>query len=360
MKKTICRVCSVCILIMMLFLTSCGGGFFAEEELVIASIESEVMYDGSTKITITYADEEVEPDVFYIPRGEDGLIGAVGNGIKEFVCERDEDGRLTTVTVTFTDESMPQAKFEVPDGLSVIGINDDIDTDSGQRYIEFKYSDGTLSAPIYLPSGKDGIGIDDLQVTVNEDKTATMYIKFSDGSEKFLPIPAPEEGVGVLSMVGIEEGQYYYIDIEYTNGETAQIQFERSAKWYSGAFIPQSSLGENGDYFFDTEHEKIYTKISGEWDVVVDFKIEKYRVMFDLNDDGDASMPTASSIFRVERGAYFSADGNGDIPIPTRAGYVFKGWYTKRVVNTATMSPFTDFTPVFSDLTLYAIWEEIA
>lgn len=360
MKRIICRVCSVCLLIMTLLLTSCGG-FFSEEPLQIASIESEIMYDGSTKITINYTDEGADPDVFYIPRGEDGLVGAVGNGIKEFKCERDEDGRQTIVSITFTDESFPPANFEVPDGLSVVGIKDGIDEDSRQRYIEFQYSDGTLSAPIYLPSGIDGVGIDDLQVNVNEeDKSATMYIKFTDGTEKTIPIPAPQEGIGISSMVGVEEGQYYYIDIEYTNGDTDQIRFSRGASWYSGAYIPQSSFGENGDYFFDTEHEKIYMKTGGDWDVVVDFKIEKYRVIFDLNDDDDASMPTNTSIFRVERGAYFSADGNGDIPIPTRDGYVFKGWYTKRVVNEATMSPFTDFTPVFSDLTLYAIWEEIA
>ena len=230
MKKTICRVCSVCLLIMMLFLTSCGGGFFTEEPLQIASIESEIMYDGTTMITITYTDEDVDADVFYIPRGEEGLVGAVGNGIKEFKCERDEAGRQTNVSITFTDESFPVATFEVPDGLSVVGIKDGIDTDSNQRYIEFQYSDGTLSAPIFLPSGIDGVGIDDLDVTINDDKTATMYIKFSDGAEKFIPIPAPAEGIGIRSMVGTEEGQYYYIDIEYTNGDTDQIQFERSVE----------------------------------------------------------------------------------------------------------------------------------
>ena len=361
MKKTICRVCSVCLLIMMLFLTSCGGGFFTEEPLQILSIDHEPQYDGSTKITITYTDENVEPEVFYIPRGEDGLVGAAGNGIASFVCERDEAGRKTNVSVIFTDESFPEGKFEVPDGVSVVGIRDGIDEDSKQRFVEFEYSDGSVSRQIFLPSGIDGVGIDDVDVTINEDKTAVMYIKFSNGEEKFLDIPAPAEGVGVQSMVGTEEGQYYYIDIQYTNGETDQITFERSTKWFGGAYIPEDSLGEDGDYFFDTEHEKIYRKENGTWadNVVVDFQIEKYRIMFDLNDDNDASMPTTTSIFRVERGAYFSADGNGDIPIPTRAGYVFKGWYTKRAINPATMSPFTDFTPVFSDLTLYAIWEEI-
>lgn len=360
MKRTICRVCSVCLVLMMLFLTSCGGGYFTEEPLQIASIESELMYDGSTKIIITYTDEGMDPAEFYIPRGEDGLVGAIGNGIKEFTCEHDEANRKTNVLITFTDEEIPPVKFEVPDGLSIVGIKDAIDPESKQRYIELQYSDGSLSNAIYLPSGVDGVSVDDIQVNVHDDKTATMYIKLSDGTEKFIPIPAPEEGVGIKNMTGTESGEYYYIDIEYTNGDVGQIQFERNAKWYSGAYLPQDSFGVNGDFFFDTEHDKIYVKTDGTWEgnVVVDFQIEKYRIIFDLNDDNDASMPTDTSIFRVERGSYFSADGNGDIPIPTRDGYIFKGWYTKKVVNPATMSPFTDFTPVFSNLTLYAIWEE--
>ena len=216
MKRIICRVCSVCLLIMMLFLTSCGGGFFTEEPLQIASISSELMYDGSTKITITYTDEGMDPAEFYIPRGEEGLVGAVGNGIDAFVCERDEQKRVTNVSISFTDEEFPDASFEIPDGLSVVGIKDAIDGESKQRYIEFQYSNGTLSKPIYLPSGVDGVGIDDIQVNVHDDKTATMYIKLSDGTEKLIPIPAPQEGVGISNMVGEEKGRYYYINIEYT------------------------------------------------------------------------------------------------------------------------------------------------
>ena len=155
-----------------------------------------------------------------------------------------------------------------------------------------------------------------------------------------------------------EEGKYYYIDVEYTNGETEQLKFERPAKWENGSKKPDDDYGENGDYFFDTKHGKIYCKSGGIWAEAVDFNIEKYTVIFDLNDDVDtpASMPTSASIFKVERGSYFSADGNGDIPIPVRAGYEFGGWYAKKHVNELTMSPFTDFTPVFSDLTLYARW----
>ena len=344
---------------MMLFLTGCsGGGFFAEEELQIASIESELMYDGRTKITITYSDEEMDPYEFYIPQGEEGAKGEEGNGIKEIIYEHDDENRQTEVIIKFTDETLSPVSFKVPDGLSVIGIQEGRDPTTDEPYIVFKYSDGTLSAPMFLPKGDRGNGITKFEILPQDEENVILNIEFDDGEKRNFPIRLPQDGNGIKSISGTEEGQYYYIDIEYTNGDTEQMKFERPAKWYNGTTKPLDDFGENGDYFFDTEHEKIYCKTGGIWDEVVDFKIERYTIIFDLNDDDEspASMPTTTSIFKVERGSYFSADGNGDIPIPTRAGYKFGGWYTKRAVTPETMSPFTDFTPVFSDLTLYANW----
>lgn len=342
---------------MMLFLTGCsGGGFFTEAELQIASIESELMYDGRTKITITYSDEDMDPYEFYIPKGEDGAKGAEGNGIKEIIYQHDAENRQTGVVIKFTDESLEPVTFSIPDGLSVTGIQEGVDPTTSESYIVFKYSDGTLSAPMFLPKGERGNGILKFELVPQDEENVILIIEFDDGEKRSFPIRMPQDGNGIKSISGSEEGQYYYIDVEYTNGDTAQVKFDRPAKWYNGSNKPLDDFGENGDYFFDTEHEKIYCKTGGIWSEVVDFKIEKYRVIFDLNDEGDAFLPTSTAIFKVERGSYFSADGNGDIPIPTRPGYRFGGWYTKRVVNEATMSPFTDFTPVFSDLTLYANW----
>ena len=356
MKKNICRIFSLCLFV-ALFLTSCsGGGFFTEEALQIASIESELMYDGRTKITITYSDEGIDPYEFYIPKGEEGAKGKEGNGIKEIIYEHDDDNRQTGVTIKFTDESLKPVSFKIPDGLSVVGIQEGIDPTTSEPYIVFKYSDGTLSNVMFLPKGEKGNGIKIFDVRTNDDKSVTIDIELDDGTTQNIVVPAPEDGNGIKSISGAEEGQHYCIDVEYTNGETAQIKFERPARWYNGSNKPLDDFGENGDYFFDTEHEKIYCKTGGMWNEVVDFKIEKYKVIFDLNDEGDAYLPTSTAIFKVERGSYFSADGNGDIPIPTRPGYRFGGWYTKRIVNEATMSPFTDFTPVFSNLTLYANW----
>lgn len=364
MKKNICRICSVCLLVAMLFLTGCSGsGFFDEETVQIADIVAEPMPEiRQTRLTIKYVDDVREPFVDYIPWGEDGetgKVGATGNGIEKITFEHDAKKRQTQAVISFTDEEAEDISFNIPDGKSVIGVESGVEEATGAHYVIFRYNDETVSDPIYLPKGEKGNGIKTYNYTLNEDKSVVIDFTFDEGKPLNIVIPPPQDGNGIETMVGREEGEFYCIDVTYTNGEKQQLKFERPAKWYSGTYLPIDSFGADGDFFFDTEHEKIYSKESGSWNVVVDFKIEKYKVTFDLNDEGDASMPSANNVYKVERGSYFSADGNGDIPIPTRPGYKFMGWYTKRVINPATMSPFTDFTPVFSDLTLYAIWEEI-
>ncbi len=66
-----------------------------------------------------------------------------------------------------------------------------------------------------------------------------------------------------------------------------------------------------------------------------------------------------SKKFELVNSNFLDNNGYGDIPIPTRDGYIFKGWYRSKSP-TATSSPFTDFTPILSDLELFAIWEKIA
>jgi uncharacterized repeat protein (TIGR02543 family) len=62
--------------------------------------------------------------------------------------------------------------------------------------------------------------------------------------------------------------------------------------------------------------------------------------------------------YKVIRNTYFTDNGYDAIPIPTREGYKFLGWYKTRTIN-ATSSAFTDFTPILSNLNLYACWEKI-
>ena len=79
---------------------------------------------------------------------------------------------------------------------------------------------------------------------------------------------------------------------------------------------------------------------------------------FDLNDSADApaSMPLGTLFtYEIVGGNYFKASGY-EIPVPTREGYIFAGWYTVKIP-TDVNGALTDLTAVFSDLTLYAKWE---
>ncbi len=81
----------------------------------------------------------------------------------------------------------------------------------------------------------------------------------------------------------------------------------------------------------------------------------QYWVRFDVN---EGNLPYGTAIlYKIKHGTYFASAGY-QIPIPTRSGYNFKGWYTSKSVTPAT-GCFTDLTPVCGELTLYAIWEQI-
>ena len=106
----------------------------------------------------------------------------------------------------------------------------------------------------------------------------------------------------------------------------------------------------------------IYVKQSGVWVLIVSFdnNIETHSVIFQLNDslDEPANMPSGSLMaYQIPHGSYFAAQEGYSIPIPTRNGYDFVGWYTTKTI-TPTSGKFTDLTPVMADLTLYAIWEK--
>lgn len=364
MQKTIKYLFSFMICCCFIFiLTGCGSFTDAEESKVIASIER-VVEDGIVKLVIYYENEEIEPDTFVLPVGDDGT------GIKAITTSEKEDGSGKILKIYFTDETMEPVVFELKNGKSILGIESSIDEETGENYMWIKYDDGTNSEKFLLPKGKDGVGFTGYDVETHEDGSITYLFHFSqDTPDVVVEIPAPKEGNGIKSIVSAEDDVDYILIINYTNHESEELRFKKPTspgKWLSGSSIPESDEGDNGDYFFDTFHKIIYTKEYGTWIQVVSFDDEQeiYQIKFDLNDTLDggvsAKMPEGSRLsYMVRRNTYFYNNGYGDIPIPTREGYQFKGWYRSKVPN-VTFSPFTDFTPILSDLELFAIWEKIS
>lgn len=351
------------------FLSSCSFFNTGEKGYLIKSIEAEECDDGSTKVTITYDDEEQEPIIFYVPKGEkgdDGENGETGNGIAAITNKgTDESGSKTIMEITYTDTTMEPTLFEVLNGVSIASIESVVDEEKDIVRVTVTFTDGT-SKPFELhkgKDGKDGNSIIYIEQIVNDDKSVDIVLYFSDGNSRTIKISAPEKGDagrGIASMIAGETGDKYIIAINYTDGTSETLEFTRPADpatWLNGQGAPVNSLGKNGDFYFDTYGKNIYSKSNGRWILIHSFSDNdiEYEIRFNINDSVDypASMSAEPAYF-IDRGSYFAASGYS-IPIPTRAGYEFAGWYTTKNPG-PTNGAFTDLTPVFSDLTLYAKW----
>lgn len=363
MKKKILTFFCFIFMIFGMF-TGCSGFVVEDESLIITSITSQVLDDGRTMVVITYADEEVEPAIFYLPKGDTGEQGEEGNGIKEITHEYDERTNTIKVTITFTDPTMEPITYTLENGVSIKSLEEIVDEDGEVSFV-IHFSDGTSSEPITVPRGEDGSKMVGYRQIINEDGSVTLQFAFSTGEIYTCDIPAPQKGDagrGIVAIVGTTDEVYYYVTFMYSDDTSETIKFDKPvpSTWLAGAGTPSSSLGKDGDFYFDTSRKDIYSKINGEWVRIIDFDDSetKYTVEFDLNAE-DAFLPEGygySNYYSIPSGENFAASGTL-VPIPQRIGYTFEGWYTTpnpTVVN----GKFTDLTPVMSNMKLYAKWVE--
>ena len=353
------------VLCLCILLTGCGAFFGEEESLMIQSIESEILEDGNTKIVITYSNEGKLPDEFIIPKGEQGIDGVIGNGIKDITYQNSSDGKTTILTVTYTDPEVESSIFEIPNGISVTGVEYKLDPITKNTLMYVNYSDGNKSDPITIMKGNDGNGFAGYDVELQEDGSQVINFHFTQSEDVVITIPAPEKGNGISSIVSSETETEYKLVINYEDGKKDEVSFSKPEKpnaWYNGGMRPSQNIGKNGDYYFDTQHKEIYVKENGDWTLIVDFNVSQqvFTIKFNLNDTTEepASMPSGSLIsYNMKRESFFSDNGYGEIPIPVRPGYTFVGWYRTKNI-TPINAPFTDLTPINSDLVLYAIWQK--
>ena len=369
MKKILLSVFLV--LTFIISLSSCSFLNTNDDGLFIKSIASETQEDGSIKMTIYYTDETVEPTVVIIPKGSNGENGV---GITKIDYEKSEDGKATNVTISYTDATIDPVTFSIPSGVSVSGIASKEEGDNIILTVEF--SDGTKSDSISLPKGKAGNGISSVGKVENEDGSTTLTFKFTESDDLVVNIPKGtkgedgKDGNGITTIQSSEEGTTYKLTITYSDGKTQEVTFNKPSdpsRWYTSSSKPSDTDGKDGDYCFDKIHKIIYANETGTWVEVISFDDYAndiyYTITFDVNDSqtAPASMPAGYTnlTYRVKEGTYFIATVNGYtvVPVPSRTGYTFLGWYTSKVV-TPTNGAFTDLTPVFSDLTLYAVWHK--
>ena len=314
----------------------------------------EVVQDeqGNAIITITYTDSSKKPVTFTLPKGENGQDGA---GIKKVEYDVDEYG-VTTVTISFTN-SLEPVSFTLAPGKSISDVKFEADAE-GNTLIIFLDSDGNELSPITVFKGDTGIGIVSIIPDYHLDGSATLTITLGDESTYEVEIPAPKQGRGIETVIARKEGNMVILTINYNDGTSEEVSFESTPSWTTGYSKPGDGFGYDGDYYFDISHDIIYIKENGVWTVAVDFNTSaaEYTVMFDLNDTTaePASFAVGQRSYVINRGETFYSS-NLDMPVPTRSGYTFDGWYTSSTPN-PTHGSFTNLTPVLSDMTLYAKW----
>ena len=317
----------------------------------------EVVQDeqGNAIITIHYTDSSKKPVTFTLPKGENGQDGA---GIKKVEYTQDQYG-VTTVTISFTN-SLEPVSFTLQPGKSIADVKFEKD-ESDNTLIIFIDSDGNELSPITVfkgDTGEQGVGIVSIIPDYRSDGSSSLKIVLSDETYYEVEIPAPKEGRGIESIVTRKEGTTVYLVINYTDNTSEEISFESTPSWTTGNSKPGDSFGYNGDYYFDISHDIIYIKENGVWTVAVDFNTNaaEYSVIFELNDTTaePAEYAVGQRSYVIQKGETFYSSGL-ELPVPSRNGYTFGGWYTSTVPN-VTHGAFNNLTPVLSDMTLYAKW----
>ena len=344
---------------------------------MIDRVESSTSANGSTLVTMYFTDSDVEPLTFEIPKGavgETGPVGVAGLGIKDISAIQSSDGLSTILTITFTSDEVPPETITVPNGVSVEESKLTYDQDKDQYYFEFTFSDGRIETVGPIDKPKDGIGISSVDTDVNDEGKVTITITYSDPSmgengQTVITIPYKngEDGRGIARIVGTQLGDLYYITIFYDD-ETSEpldpIQLPTATQWLYGYGAPNSIIAAQaklGDYYFDQENYIIYFYDGSSFVEVINLtennqSTKQCTVTFDPNGGrfisetiGKIVVPSGSTIQLAS------------IPLCSREGYSFQGYYTTAEGPANPLSgKLTDLTPIYNDVTFYAYYEALS
>lgn len=376
MKKLTFIIVCLCLVIATLL---CGCGSFAwsddGEVNSIKKIEKIVDSEGNVFIEVHYTNTK-DVDKFLLPEG---------NGIADIDYKANDEDRVTVVTITYTSGdsvvlNIPYGKDgENGSSMNMVKLSTDL---NGTPWLIFyeESPDGTLTEQgkidISQLKGKDGLGIEKWEHTDKND-----------------PIG---EGVKITLTGETEPRTYYfnyYKDIslnlegnEYVitigdknpNSTPAIFRLTRMPTWLQGNDFPHKEDGIAGDFYFDTYHDIIYTKIGedesdpsiGYWHPVAELstkKNAKFTITFKAGngtiagyDEYKTSVAGEKNVYELGNIPYNSYfyDAYGAIPVPTQPGFKFLGWY-RSATPAVGEAAFNDFVLVTNDITLIARWEKI-
>lgn len=346
-------------------LTSCSFFDTGSDGTQIKNVETRVdTLTGNTIITITFTNEDMTPVSFNVPQG---IAGKDGVSIKNVSSTLSSDGQSVTLTISYTDSSVENTVISIPvvqgRGIKEVLVDKD---ENGNTTIQFVYTDNSTSSKITIPNGKDGNGIETFEVSDPDDNgVITITVKFSDGNSKTFEV---KNGVSVRNITYNEEksdDSTYVLTITYSDGYSEDVLLERphTNRWYTGTTDPEKDVAAltnavEGDFYLNKINGYVYQKESnGSWTFLFGMKASSseetvyHTVYFD---PGEGKINGSSNILMSS-----VLDGKtmplSIIPTPTYEGHTFLGWYTD--LNNVNSGKFTDLTPVFSNLNLYAKYE---
>lgn len=306
-----------------------------------------------------------------------------------------------------TDETgspIVSSELTIPSGVDISGlVSEDVVDENGLKVgtkFHFVKSDGTVTDEITV---LDGVGVKEILTELNEHGDTVVKVIMTNGAVSSFVIDAPlsiknvdgvlkEDGstdliihytnplhpdtvINVPKAQGIERVETDETETEYIlkfyysgGGDPTVVNFAKPTAWHSSDRDPGKSDGKIGDYWFNESLCIIWHKEAGGWVEVVDFNDygDEVSVTFHIDKaQGEAwsgiSVNTNSYSVTINVGKSFATiEDEWTIPLVTKEGYRFVGWYTTREPNTAINSPFTDLTPVSGELELYPVWEKIS
>lgn len=354
--------------------TSSCSLFGSDEGVMIERIESTSNSEGTTILTFYFTDEDQEPLVVEIPRGEQGIegpIGLTGLGIEDITSRQSEDGKSTILTISFTSEDVPDKEIIVSNGVGVKEVVSSFNPDTNSTEIYFVLSDGTQTESFSIKNGEDGRSLMDIKYEQDPD-TGDWIITFYyseplENGENFtqvrLPYKVGEDGRGISSTVLYNEGSSYYIIVTYTNGEQdilGPIDIPETTKWLSGRGAPNSIVASQanfGDYYFDLENYIIYYYDGSAFVQIINLtennqNSELCTVTFDPN-GGSFISETIGKVV-VNKGETIDV---ARIPLCELEGKSFAGYYSTAEGPLNPLSgKLTDLTPIYRDIVFYAYY----
>lgn len=202
-----------------------------------------------------------------------------------------------------------------------------------------------------------------------------------DNKPKYVSYKVYSSAVNKMSVnYNKETGMYEFVltvtdvlgnPIELGAGDD-KISVQRPAAWFSGALPPDfiTEITFDGDFYYCTTYNEIYTKKGGVWVSLVNLKSEEEKMCditfmpeggemikdVNLYPGTTAFKADGSVVVSLKKGSCYPVE-TVNIPVPTKEGYEFLGWYKKKDA-TINNGIFTDMVPVYENITLYARWQE--